>query len=197
MIPGSVNWDLRERTGTDVLSGWTELRCSRLLADSSCIQSFISGSDLVIFIVVSVGFNAKWVTVAMADIWRWRQSRQCWTTVQHQRWIMIKWDMMIWWDMEWWFVDCNSFPFAFISYKKCFLVKGVTITITLFSSKCALSFCWNRYQAMFNFLESDTITFNSFSWLGLPHLLVRDSSWIHLLFKLCQTFRKLIMSTAS
>lgn len=99
-------WDLRERTGTDILSGWKELRCSRLLEDTSWFQSFSSPTDLVILIEGSFELNAKWVTVAaMADIWKWRQCRQCITTVQHHRWIMVT---MIKWDMEWWFVDFFS-----------------------------------------------------------------------------------------
>lgn len=103
-------WDLRERTGTDILSGWKELRCSlrcsRLLEDTSWFQSFSSLTDLVILIEGSFELNAKWITVAaMADIWKWRQCRQYITTVQHHRWIMVT---MIKWDMEWWFVDFFS-----------------------------------------------------------------------------------------
>ena len=102
-----VLWDLRARTSTDILYGWKKLRCSRLLADSSWFQSFSSFTDLVILIKGSIELNTKWVTT-MADIWKWRQCRQCKTTVQNQRWMIIKI-----WDMEWWwFVDFNySFSF--------------------------------------------------------------------------------------
>ena len=97
-----VLWDLRARTSTDILYGWKKLRCSRLLADSSWFQSFSSFTDLVILIKGSIELNTKWVTT-MADIWKWRQCRQCKTTVQNQRWMIIKI-----WDMEWWwFVDFN------------------------------------------------------------------------------------------